>query len=210
VNTFSTESNLYKIMTLVGELIVLNLLFVLCCLPVFTIGASVTSLYSVLLKLVNKKESYIRRDFLKAFKENFKQSTLGWLIFLLIGIVFYMDLRISNHLDSSLGFILRTVFWIFIAMLGFLVSFFFPLQAKFKNTLKNTAKNAFWMSFGYLPLTISILVIEIFPIFLMYWKPEWEWKVIPFMLCIGFALQGLGCTCVFNQIFKKYIPEEEN
>ena len=70
-----------------GDMICLNVMWLVCCIPVVTIGASTTALYTVMLKLVKNEEGYVFRGFLKAFKTNFKQSTIIWLIVLALGIV---------------------------------------------------------------------------------------------------------------------------
>lgn len=80
----------------VADFIILNLLWIVCSIPIITIGASTTALYTVMLKLVKNEEGYIAKGFLKAFKENFKQSTIMWAIFLLLGILFVVDLCRSD------------------------------------------------------------------------------------------------------------------
>lgn len=206
---YGMDNRFYRFMTTVGDLILLNLICVLGCLPVITAGASVTAMYTVLFKIKKKQESYITKDFISAFKENFVQSTILWLIFAGIGVVFYFDLRISNIVEGNIGFILRIIFWILITIWGVMVSFIFPLIAKFKNSAGNILKNAFWMSFGFLPFSIAVIVIEIIPVFLMYIKPQWEINVFPFMLIIGFSLQGLMCTYIFEHIFDTVVSKND-
>lgn len=206
---FGMDNRFYRFMTSVGDMILLNLICVIGCLPVATAGASVTAMYSVLFKIKKGEESYITKDFLRAFKENFIQSTILWVIFAGVGVIFYFDLRISNVIDGSLGFALRIVFWILITIWAFMISFIFPLIAKFKNSVGNILKNAFWMSFGFLPFSIAVIVIEVIPIFLMYIKPQWEINVFPFMLIIGFSLQGLICAYIFEHIFDTFVPKND-
>ena len=75
-----------------ADFIILNLLWVVCSIPIITIGASTTALYTVMLKLVKNEEGYIAKGFLKAFKENFKQATVIWLILLVAGLLIGFDL----------------------------------------------------------------------------------------------------------------------
>ena len=203
------DSRLYRITSRIEELIVLNLLLVVCCVPVVTIGAAVTAFYAVLLRMLRGENGRIHKDFFQAFRANWKQATVIWLILLAVGIVFLMDLRISNMLDGGLGFALRTVFWIFIAVYSCLTSYVFAVLARFQNTIRGTLWNAFWMSMGRLPFTISILVFELLPLAIIFWKPDSQWMVLAVMLVIGIAAQGLCCAWVFQHIFKQYIPEEE-
>lgn len=68
-----------------ADLMILNIVFIICCLPIVTIGASLTALHYVTLKMVRNEESYIVKSFFKSFKQNFKQATIINLIMLLFG-----------------------------------------------------------------------------------------------------------------------------
>ena len=78
-----TDNVVMRAIGKIGDLICLNVLWLICCIPVITIGASTTALYTVMLRLVRNEEGYIFRGFFKAFKLNFKQSTIIWIILLL-------------------------------------------------------------------------------------------------------------------------------
>lgn len=209
MNIFSTDSKFYMFMTRTMELFVLNILFLVCCIPVFTIGAAASAFYTILLKIVRNESGYIAREYFNAFRSNFRQSTILWLILGGIGALFYFDLRVSNVVEGSLGYALRTLFWLFIFIWGCVVSYAFPLIARFQNTAFKVMKNAFWMAFGYLPWTVSILVIKSLPGFLIYFNPSLFWKLLPLFLTIGVALQGLGCAAILNHVFQNYMPKED-
>ena len=81
---FSSESPLFSKLNTLADLVLLNLLTILCSLPVVTAGASITALYYTMYKLRNQ-EAKLYRAFFKAFKENFKQATIIWLVLLVIG-----------------------------------------------------------------------------------------------------------------------------
>ena len=84
-----------------ADLILLNLLFIICCIPIVTIGASITAMYYVTLKMVRNEESYLFRSFFKSFKQNLKQSTVIWLILLAVSIVLWMDFRIMGQAGDT-------------------------------------------------------------------------------------------------------------
>ena len=86
-----------------ADLFMLNVVFVICCLPVVTIGASLTALHYVTLKMARNEESYIIRSFFKSFKQNFKQSTIINLIMLLIAGVLYFDTNIVSQMGGSMS-----------------------------------------------------------------------------------------------------------
>ena len=73
-----------RILNRMTELVLLNFIFILTCLPVLTIGASVAALYSVTLKMARNEEGYVIRGYFKGFAENFGQATMFWIIELLL------------------------------------------------------------------------------------------------------------------------------
>ena len=73
------------------DMVFLNVLWVICSIPIVTIGPSTTALYTVMLKIVRNEEGYIFRGFFKAFKENFKQSTVIWLIIAVFSVLCWLD-----------------------------------------------------------------------------------------------------------------------
>ena len=91
---FDMDSPVMRFLGRLADLMILNLVTLLCCLPVVTIGASLTAMHYVLLKMVRNEESYIVRSFFKSFKQNFKQATVIWLIILLFLVIFGADIMI--------------------------------------------------------------------------------------------------------------------
>ena len=87
------DSPVMRFLSRLCDLIILNLLCIVCCIPIITAGASITALFSVTLKMVKGEESYIAKGFFKGFKDNFKQATIIWLIVAAFGIFMYIDYR---------------------------------------------------------------------------------------------------------------------
>ena len=151
-----------------ADFIILNLLWVVCSIPIITIGASTTALYTVMLKLVKNEEGYIAKGFLKAFKENFKQSTIMWIIFLLISIVFVVDFASIKLMSDKIGGILQILFLFMGALLTAWMVYAFALQARFVNTVKNTLKNAMILVFAKLPFTVLIVLLTVGPVLVTF------------------------------------------
>ena len=84
---FNMDNKFFVFMGRVADLMILNILCIICCIPIITIGASVTAMYYVTLKMARNEESYIVRSFFKSFKENFKQATVIWLVALVAGLL---------------------------------------------------------------------------------------------------------------------------
>ena len=160
---FNMDNKFFTVMGRVADLIMLNVVFLICCLPIVTIGASLTALHYVTLKMARNEESYIIKSFFKSFKQNFKQATIINLIMLAGGAVLYLDLNIVSNMTGSMS----QVMYILLIALGFLYLIIFlyiyPVLAKFYNSIKNTFRNALLMAIRHLPYTILMAVITIAP-----------------------------------------------
>ncbi|MCD8068175.1 MAG: YesL family protein, partial [Lachnospiraceae bacterium] len=89
---FNLDSKFMRALSKLADLMWVNILTLVCCIPIFTIGASFTAMHTVVYKLYKNEEGYITREFFKAFKSNFRQSTLMWLIYLILGLVLCGDI----------------------------------------------------------------------------------------------------------------------
>ena len=89
---FDLDSPLMNVLNKMADLMWLNILTLICCIPIITAGAALTSMHYVALKIVRNEESYITRNFFKSFKTNFRQATVIWLL-LLLGLVVWMTLE---------------------------------------------------------------------------------------------------------------------
>ena len=117
-----------------------------------------------MLKLVKNEEGYIVKGFLKAFKENFRQSTLMWLLYLVFGIVIVVDFMLLRMMSPSIRTVMQ-VFLIFMTILLISMGIYgFALQARYENRIKNTLKNALILTVAKMPYTLLMLVITVVPV----------------------------------------------
>ena len=186
-----------------ADFIILNLLWIICSIPIITIGASTTALYTVMLKLVKNEEGYIAKGFLKAFKENFKQSTIIWLIFLLIGIIFVVDYSSLKLMPDKVAGALQILFLFMGALLVAASVYAFALQARFVNTVKNTLKNAVILVFAKLPFTVLIIILTIGPVLVTFLTPQTFVLGIVIWLFGGVALVSWLNSFLLRIVFKK-------
>ena len=91
-NIFNYDNPVWRFMGKFCDILLLNILWTLCSVPIVTIGASTTAVYYVTLKLVRDEEGPTVRSFFRSFKENFKQATVIWLILLVAGLLIGFDL----------------------------------------------------------------------------------------------------------------------
>lgn len=181
----------------------LNLLWVLFSLPVVTMGASTAALYSVMIKLKNGTEGKLFRDFWEAFRANFRQATIMWLIIVFAAIVFTTDIVYFVNMGGFAGTFLAMIFFGLDVALLLMTMYVFPLQAVFDNKIGTTVKSAFYLAFRHLGWTILLLAIHILTIILawLYW------------IVIGWFLFGVAAfinAWIFDKIFKRYYTANEN
>lgn len=156
---FSIDNPIWRLIDKLLRIFYLHILWLICSIPIITIGASTTAVYSVTLKMVRNEEGYIARSFFKAFKENLKSATAIWLILLAAGGFLGVDLAVYLRSPSlSLGKMALMVMF-FTAMVLFLLMgiYVFPLAAQFENTVLRTLLNAVILAVKHLPFSILML-----------------------------------------------------
>lgn len=207
---FNADNKFFGFMGKVSDLIILNILFVVCSLPIVTIGASATAMYYVTLKMIKNEESYISRSFFRSFKQNFKQATAIWLILLAAAVLLILDFNIISQAEAVEMFKFISIGLYFILLLwGMVFVYAFPLLARFDNTVKNTLKNALKMAICHFPWTILLLAITCIPMFFTLNYGAVLMIGLFFWPAIGFALTSFLNAKILTKIFSRYIPQEE-
>lgn len=205
---FDMESPFFRFLSRMADIMILNLLFLLTCIPIVTIGASWTALYYVTLKMVRNEESYIVRGYFKSFKENFKQATIMWLIVLVFLVVLFLDFRILS-LSEGKGINFMTIGITVVALVGAMVlTYLFPILAKFYNTIKRTFLNAFLMSVRHLPQTVIMIVIPVAAVYISVSSAMVFAYATLMWIMLGFALIAYCNSWFLVRIFDRYIPQE--
>ena len=114
---FNYDNPIMQFISKIFDLIILNLFFLLFSIPIVTMGASLSALYYVCLKLLRGEEPYIWQNFFKAFRQNFKQATVVWVLLLLAFALLGMDFYIINSQDTALFAVLRVLLWVVLGAL---------------------------------------------------------------------------------------------
>ena len=193
------EGPLIQFLSRMADLIWLNILTVVCCLPIITAGASLTAMHYMVLKILRNEEGYITRGFFKAFKENFKQSTAIWLIFMLIFGVLFVDYRIVLTTNVEINGVVRFLIVVIAGLSIFTFMYVFPLQSKFSNTVKKTIQNAFWLSIMQFPKTILMIIFYALPYLLIYVLPG----AVPIILVFCLTIPAMLSAMLYNKFFLK-------
>ena len=206
---FNMDSPIMRFLGRLADVMILNIVFLITCLPVVTIGAAWTSLSYVTLKMSRDEESYIVKSYFKAFRQNFRQATAIWGIALVAMFIFYMDFHIIRSMNPSMAqamFLLLAA----IAMLAALTLLYvFPVLAKFDNTILNTIKNAFFMAIGNLPHTLLMAAVIVGSVVLTFLSQQTIAVGLLVWIMVGFALIAFLNAHILVKVFDKYIPQEE-
>lgn len=203
---FNLDSPLMQFLSKMADLMLLNILTLLLCIPVITAGDAVCALYYMTIKMVKGEDCYIVRGYFKSFRENFRQATLIWLAVLLIGIILAGDVLILRNSDIAFGNVLMVLIMVVAVVYLFTVTYLFPVLSRFDNTIKNTVRNSFLMSVLNFPKTILLVLINLAPVVLLLLT----YQAMPFLFMFGFSVPAYVCSMLFVKIFKRFEPEEEN
>lgn len=193
-----------------ANLIVINLLCVVCCIPIVTAGPSICAMYYCTLKVVRKKDIKPVKDFFHSFKDNLKQGCIMQLIILVVSIITVFILRTAVAMFSNGSFYQILACILFIASLMILLDFtmVYPVQAQFSNPLGITFKNALLFAISNVPYVIVMLLLNAIPILLLLGWTDLFVLMIPFYIFMGFAITCY-LDCIFlKKIFRPYVPEE--
>lgn len=192
------------------DMVCLNIMWLICCIPVVTIGASTTALYSVMLKMVKNEEGYIFRGFFKAFKENFKQSTIMWLLFAALWIVWWLDYNFTGALPGQLSFVFRVLFLLLGFILLSVMTYAFPLTARYINPIGATLKNALILTVAKLPYTFLMVVVIVAAVLGSFWNTTTFMFAVPLWLLIGGSLVAWINSWILRRVFLIFEKDEEN
>ncbi len=195
---FDLDGPLMSILNKIADLMILNILAIICCLPIFTAGAAFTALHYVCLKIVRNEEGYIAKSFFKAFKENFKQATIIWMVLLVAILLLVADFWLIKEFELELGYWFRVVLGAVFVLVIFTATFVFAALARFSNTTLQTLKNAFAMSVLQFPKTILMIILYIIPIV----AGAFFYQAIPFVLMFGISVPVWLSAMLYNKFFK--------
>ena len=203
------EGPVFDFLNRMADLIILNIMFLICCIPIVTIGPSLCALSYTTLKMRSKEEGYVWKNFLKSFRDNLKQGMVLGLIMLFFAAVLYVDFSLVRAQTGALRQIMM-----FLVLLGGLVwllvfVYLFPLQSKFTNTIGGTIRNALLLSVANLPRTALLIGMIILAFVITLWNGMTiVWGILVWML-IGFSLLSYLGSMVIWPVFEKLIPPEE-
>ena len=199
---FQPDSLLIRFLTKTCDLLFLNIMFVLSCVTIVFSGAAVTSVYAVTLKMIRGQDYAPIKGFLRALRENFLPS-FSTTILLFVDVTLLAVLRGALYAETLLMsptlFVLLAIITI---LLTALLSWLFPLLARFENTFSRHLNNAVRLSLVNLPVTFLLTTVNLLPLLLCLLIPPSLGVVFAFWLLFGFAAGAWVNSFYLNRIFE--------
>jgi uncharacterized membrane protein YesL len=203
---FDSENPVMRFLSRLVDLALLNIITVVCCIPLITAGGSLTAMNYVLLHLVREDETYVTRMFKKSFKENFRQGIPEGLIVLLAAAVTAVDMWALHGSESRLATMMMIINTIIGVMIFVTCVYMFALQSRYENTVGGTILNAVRLAIGNLPRSVAMAVIWLIWILILVYLHK---AASTFFLIFGLTLPGYLCTMLYNKVFEDLESDEQ-
>jgi len=213
---FSAEGPFMNVLNKTGELIIVSVLWLLCCLPVVTIGASTTALYYAVVKTVRKDRGYVYKEFFRSFKRNLKSGTLLTVIFLLLAVVLLYNREYLNAVTGGnelalaqgvlgqadgMTLLLYVVYDGILIIMALILVYLFPALSRFDMKTADIVKLAFVMSIRHIYITLALGGAFALVVFLQY-------RILPlYTLIILPGLFTFLASFLTEKAMKKYMGE---
>lgn len=203
---WNTDSSVAKKLALLTNLILLNVLWLLCCIPVITAGASTAAMYSVSFAYHKGETDSVLKPFFRAFRKCFRQSTVFWVIFLLLAALLFFDVMYLLSLEHSL-------LWLPVALVAALAviaaSYVFPQIALFDNTLPSMIRSSFSLFILNLIPSVTTVLVNLFPWAMLLFLPKLFLASLILWTLIGFSASAYLNSYLLLKIFQKYMPQSD-
>lgn len=167
---FSLDSKLMQTLSRFGDILLLNVIYLLTCIPLVTIGAATNALYSVCFKMGTDEEDGLYKRYFHVFAADFKQATILWLLYFAVGFssMYYCLWFLSMSGGLHALFIPALLVFVLVSMTAAMA---FPLMSQFQDRTMTVLRNAFLLCLGYLPRTLLVTVINLLPLGMYFLDP---------------------------------------
>ena len=196
---FDMENPVMRALGTACDLLVLNLLTILCCLPVLTAGASLTAMFDIAIHAARGEESYVVKPFFRSFAGNLKKGTILWVIFLAAAALLVLD----YYAAASYAPVFRAGVTALALLLLALGMYVFALLSRYENTVAATLKNAAALAVGFFPRTLGMVA---FTVALWVLGVRFYRVGAPVLLMFGLSLPAYVCALLMKGVFDKIEP----
>ena len=195
------DNPLMRALSIVGDLILLNILTALCCIPVITWGAALTALNDVAWNIVNNTEGYIIRSYFRSFRKNLKTGSILGIIYAVCAMIFIVDVYAVSGKGRAIVIALIAVGIIFVAV----VNLSFALLFHYGYGVIEDIKMSLYIMVGFFPVVFAMSVWNIFYAALSYY---FSIRLIPAFILLGISLPCYVNALIYSRIFEKIDGEK--
>ncbi len=205
---FAPDSKFMQAMSRLWDLVMLNILFLLTSLPIFTMGAASAALYTVCFRMDTDREEGLYRTYFSAFRQNFRQGTLLFLLFFIVIAAMLFNIALFSMQPGILHFF-TYLFLLLLVVAALMYSCAFPLLSLFNNDNKTTLKNALALSVGYLPRFFLAAVLNCFPLVLFLMNLYTFLHMAFLWVFLYFSAAAYLNSRILNKVFLPYLNAKE-
>lgn len=197
---FSPDNPVINVLSRITDMMILNVITLLLCVPVITAGAAITANYYCCLKIRRDEDSGLLKMYFRSFKENFRQSTiLFFIVLVVLAVPSYMLYVIQSMYVDAVPAYIRVMLGAAVLLAAFLTTMVFPVQSRFSNTIINTFKTSILLGFSNPFRTLLILVVTVAPFYI-----TWNFTVLlPIMFLFGISVPAFVSVLLYNKAFLK-------
>lgn len=207
---FDADNKLNRFLAKVFDCGIVSVLWLLCSIPVFTMGASTIAMYTITLKMVRNEEGAIARGFFKAFRENFKQSIPVTLIGIVVYSVLFVDYLVIRGAGLAAGRIIAGLICAAAILFTAVYAYVCPLLAMFDNSVKNTFNNAWRLAALHPAETVMFVILNVGPHVYFFIRPDHFFIILPLWILLGPGGLAYIMSVYFRKIFDKLVPGSDN
>ncbi len=195
---FSIDGPFYRFGSILADVIILSFIWIFFSIPLFTIGASTTALFYVTTRRISNREGYLFKDFWSSFKSNFKQSTIVWLLQLVVGGIIIINILNKHLLGDMMLFVIPVQICMFVEIC-FVSFYIYPIISRFDMKLKESLKTAFFMANKHIftSITCAVLTVGVVLALVLY----------PLFALIAMGTFAYLASYLIIRVFKRYRPE---
>ena len=206
---FDYDSKLFQFLVRICDLVFLSLLWVVCSIPIVTIGASTAALYYAAMKLVRQRGDSAVGMFFHSFKQNFKASLPVTLILLFVLYMLVLDYILLSPRFGGSG-LFHGLCIVALLVYAVIAGFSFPVLAKFQCTTRQVFRNAAYLALSNPLIAVMVTALHLLPVWLIYAHLDWFEQLQTILLLFGpGAIAYLNATALVP-MFRKYIPAEQD
>ena len=196
---FNIDGKLYSFLSKLSQLMWVNILTLICSVPVVTIGAAATAMWKLVYQIYHGEEEPVTKTFFRAFAGNFRQATVIWLIYLGFFVHAVVDTELIQNLNETVRGLMTFGMLVFVMAALLSLTWVFILQSRYYNTVWGTIRLSFVLWISHPLRTVIMLVLWVLPYVLLMLYVEF----IPLFLLLGISASGILEALFFNKVLQK-------